>query len=92
MRTDAEPLVYIVDPDTAQYPWEMLARRSAQGLEMLATRFGVLRQFRTPSLEAPPSRSRMLKAIVIGDPKSDYPELPATSKKHTPPTTGPGGW
>ena len=40
MRTDAEPLVYIVDADTAQYPWEMLARRSAQGPEMLATRFG----------------------------------------------------
>jgi CHAT domain-containing protein len=76
MRTDAEPLVYIVDPDTAQYPWEMLARRSARGVEMLATRFGVLRQFRTPSLEAPPSRSRVLKAIVIGDPKSEYPELP----------------
>ena len=76
MRTDAEPLVYIVDPDTAQYPWEMLARRSAQGLEMLALRFGVLRQFRTPSLEAPPSRSRVLKAIVIGDPVSEYPDLP----------------
>jgi CHAT domain-containing protein/pimeloyl-ACP methyl ester carboxylesterase len=76
MRTDAEPLVYIVDADTAQYPWEMLARRSAQGPEMLATRFGVLRQFRTPSLDAPPSRSRMPKAIVIGDPVSEYPELP----------------
>ena len=76
MRTDAEPLVYIVDAETAQYPWEMLARRSAQGLEMLATRFGVLRQFRTPSLEAPPPRSRVLKAVVIGDPVSNNPELP----------------
>ncbi|HET9535422.1 MAG TPA: CHAT domain-containing protein, partial [Mesorhizobium sp.] len=76
MRTDAEPLIYLVDAETAQYPWEMLARRSAQRLEMLATRFGVLRQFKTPSLEAPPPRSRIPKAVVIGDPVSNNPELP----------------
>ena len=75
---ESADLVLVVDAESAQYPWELLAQRSAG--EPLAVRCGILRQLKTADyrdMQAP----RADFALVIGDPPSQYPPLVAAEKE-----------
>ncbi|MFN0085837.1 MAG: CHAT domain-containing protein [Blastocatellia bacterium] len=66
LKDHAENVQLLVDRDSAQYPWELLAERS-QPDRPLATRFGILRQFKSDDGRQRPQSSRGAEALVIGD-------------------------
>ncbi len=78
-RTDN--VVLQVDREAAQYPWELMTERS-QPDRPLATRMGILRQFKTDDFRANPRPARGNTALVIGDTaKSGMAELPGAQEE-----------
>ncbi|MGH9838994.1 MAG: CHAT domain-containing protein, partial [Blastocatellia bacterium] len=78
-RTDN--VVLQLDREAAQYPWELMTER-AQADRPLATRMGILRQFKTDDFRANPRPSRGNTALVIGDTaKSGLAELPGAQEE-----------
>ena len=84
-------LVLVLDKDAARYPWEMLEDRWSQSLpgsaattgdertdgrKPGAVEFGMLRQLATRAYRGQPVMSLDRRALVIGDPKSDFVPLP----------------
>jgi tetratricopeptide (TPR) repeat protein len=67
LKGRTENVVLILDRESAQYPWELMTDRTRPN-EPLATRQGLLRQFKTMDFRANPQPSRGNQAIVIGDP------------------------
>lgn len=73
---DRVDMVLIVDEDTANYPWELLAQRTRVGSEPLALQSGLLRQLRSSSLERRMAPATGRAALIIGDTQSGWTELP----------------
>ncbi len=74
----SEHLHLIVDDETAQLPWELLAAAAVgRDVAPLALRAGMLRQLQSPSLTRYRTGSpRGLTALFVGDPPTSYPRLP----------------
>jgi hypothetical protein len=79
MARDETDLVLVLDRAAAQYPWELLAERTRKGLQPLAKRTKVIRQFKTSNYRASPQAPRGQNALVIGDPVSKQVELPGAA-------------
>ena len=75
MRDEAS-VVFVLDQDTASYPWELLAQRTQKTIKPLATCFGLMRQFATPHFRISPRSSRQTSAFVVGDPENEQERLP----------------
>lgn len=90
-----EPLVVLVDRQTARTPWEMLVQRDAEedhsgaGAReftpdaFLGTARGLTRQLRTtfaPPPEPPPPYTRTLEVLIVADPAADAP-LPGAQRE-----------
>jgi CHAT domain-containing protein len=66
LKERTENVVLQLDREAAQYPWELMTERS-QPDRPLATRMGLLRQFKTDDFRANPRPARTNTALVIGD-------------------------
>lgn len=66
LKDRTENVHLLVDREAAQYPWELMTERSRPN-EPLATRMGILRQFRTADFRHNPRPSRGSNALVVGD-------------------------
>ncbi|MDX2034824.1 MAG: CHAT domain-containing protein [Blastocatellia bacterium] len=66
LKDQAEHVQLIVDRVSAKYPWELLTERS-QPDKPLATRIGILRQFKSDDGRARPQSSRGIEVLVVGD-------------------------
>jgi pimeloyl-ACP methyl ester carboxylesterase len=84
-------LVLVLDQDAARFPWEMIEDRWSQPLPGLratsraergdgrkpgAVEFGMLRQLATRTYRGQPVMSLDRRALVVGDPRSDFVPLP----------------
>lgn len=69
-------LVIVVDPGSAQYPWELLAARSGAQKRHIARHIGLIRQFRAVQYRERPVMATQKSALVIGDPLNSYFQLP----------------
>lgn len=88
---DATNLILVVDERTAQYPWEMIARRPIRSessgnrpLRPLAVDIGMIRQLALDSFRVQIDPSRLKNALVIGNPKLTDPRfqpLPGARKE-----------
>ncbi|HVS09503.1 MAG TPA: CHAT domain-containing protein [Planctomycetota bacterium] len=65
---EGRDLVLVVDRRSGRYPWELLARRSAAGIEPLVSRVRLVRQFRTDAFREVVAPARSDHALVIGEP------------------------
>lgn len=74
-------LLFVLDAGAAQYPWELLAERTRNGVEPLAVRMGIIRQFQTKNFTLNPQPARERNALVIGVPKSSEIDLPGARKE-----------
>lgn len=74
-------LLLVLDAGAAQYPWELLAERTRNGVEPLAVRMGIIRQFQTKNFSLNPQPARERNALVIGVPKSSEIDLPGARKE-----------
>ena len=69
-------VVLVVNEEAARYPWELLQdRRDSEGVPH-AVRAGLIRQLESQEFRANPVAAAQLKALVIGDPHSQFVELP----------------
>ncbi len=68
-------LVLVLDSDSAQYPWEMLANRTRNGIQPLSLQKGMVRQFKTAEFRHNPQYARSNNVLIIGDTASEYAEL-----------------
>jgi hypothetical protein len=76
LKDRSENVVLMLDREAAQYPWELITDRT-RPTEPLATRVGLLRQFKTVDFRANPRPSRGNYVMVIGDPiNTGLPPLP----------------
>lgn len=66
LKDHIENVVLLLDREAAQYPWELMTERS-QPDKPLATRMGILRQFKTDDFRANPRPSRGRNVLVVGD-------------------------
>ncbi len=72
---DRQDLVLLVNDEAAGYPWELMQdRRDSEG-QPLAVRVGLIRQLETAEFRTNPLGVTQLKALVVGDPKSQFVEL-----------------
>ena len=81
---EASNLLFVVDAQAAQYPWEMLAERqlgtvnvAGDPLLPLAVRVGMVRQLETGRYRAHVQAPHTKNALVIGEPLLDDPAYPA---------------
>ena len=74
----SEHLHLIVDEDTAQFPWELLAApTSGRDVAPLALRAGMLRQLQSTNLTRQRTSSpRGMAALFVGDPPTSFPRIP----------------
>jgi CHAT domain-containing protein/pimeloyl-ACP methyl ester carboxylesterase len=74
--SDRSSVVLVVNEEAARYPWELLQdRRDSEGVPR-AVRAGLIRQLESQEFRANPVAAVQLKALVIGDPISQFVELP----------------
>jgi CHAT domain-containing protein len=66
LKSRTENVVLVVDRDAAQYPWELMTDRTYPN-EPIATRMGILRQFKTADFRSNPRPARGSSALVVGD-------------------------
>jgi len=76
---DRTNLVFVLDENTAYYPWEMLALHDAQKIEPVATRLGLIRQLRTDQTRKLRTSRRSLAAVIAAGAVTGgkWPPLPA---------------
>ncbi len=68
-------LVLMLDDFSAIFPWELVRYGGRSGDEAVALQAGLIRQLVTTSNERP-NLCHNRRALVIGDPQSDFPALP----------------
>ena len=74
-------VVLVVNEGAARYPWELLQdRRDSDGIPR-AVRAGLIRQLESQEFRANPVAAVQLKALVIGDPVSQFTELPGAQRE-----------
>jgi tetratricopeptide (TPR) repeat protein len=81
LASDKVNVVLVVDRQSAAYPWELLAQRTRSDFEPLATRCGLLRQFRSLDQQHRKSPAIGKGALVIGDTMSGLPPLPGARQE-----------
>ncbi len=79
---DERDLVLVVDERAARYPWEML-HDALESRVPLAVRAGVIRQLVVEEWRPASSEQIEHAALVVGDPKSNFPPLPAAKQEAT---------
>lgn len=77
---DNRPLILILDAQSAIYPWEILAYHEGERAQSIALRGPMVRQLSSP-LVMRPSLCRNQKALVVSDPKSNFPPLPGAQRE-----------
>jgi hypothetical protein len=78
---DRADLVLLLDESAAAYPWELLEDRSSADAKPLAVERGIVRQLATARPREKVRTSTRNGALVIGDPKSSFVELPAAQSE-----------
>src|SRR5262249_31405899 len=83
---DRRDLVLVLDEGAARYPWELMQecpnkRGEASGvsdsaIKPLAVQAGLIRQLSTDTFRESVKAASSQNVLVIGDPKSEFPELP----------------
>jgi CHAT domain-containing protein len=81
IAADKVNAVLVVDRESAKYPWELLAQRTRTDVEPLATKCGLLRQFRSVSSESRMSPASGMAALVVGDTNSGHAPLPGAREE-----------
>ncbi len=72
----------ILDRTAARYPWELLQQRSMNGAARpIAVQAGLIRQLVVSRFRRNPAPPDLHEALVIGDPKSDFTELPGAQQE-----------
>lgn len=69
-------LMLMLDETSARFPWELMDDAFASSARPLAVEHGVLRQLATSIMRERPVLVGDARALVVGDPVSDFPELP----------------
>ena len=80
---DRTNLVFVLDENTAYYPWEMLALHDGPKIEPVATRLGLIRQLRTDQTRKLRTSRRSLAAVVAAGAVTGgkWPPLPAVQEE-----------
>ena len=68
-------LMLLLDETAARYPWELMDDAFASSARPLSVEHGVLRQLATSIMRERPILVGDARALVVGDPVSDFPEL-----------------
>ena len=77
-----DDLLLILDRHAARYPWELLQQRGgAQGERPLVVQAGLIRQLVVTRFRRHPAPPDLRQALVIGDPVSDFSELPGAQRE-----------
>jgi CHAT domain len=80
---DSANLILEVDKDSAQFPWELMSRRSGSSVLPFATNAGLIRQFKTSVFEEPRA-TRENSALVAAFPHvANFPELKGAADEAT---------
>jgi len=69
-------LMLMLDESAARFPWELMEDAFSSSARPLSVEHGVLRQLATSIMRERPMLVGDARALVIGDPVSDFPELP----------------
>jgi CHAT domain/Tetratricopeptide Repeats-Sensor len=88
MAPDQYDVVLVVDEVSARFPWEMLQDGWSVNGKPLSVAAGMLRQLKTPTYRAHPTRPFGKTAYVVGNPKlppqaggMQFPDLPGAAKE-----------
>ena len=84
MLRELDNVLFILDPETTHYPWEMLYDRRADPDNPLFVRVGMVRQFRIDSIRAGVTNVRNNNILVVGDPANlpeGFPSLPGAQQE-----------
>lgn len=65
----------LVDNESAQYPWELMAQRTRGLLTPLTADRGLIRQLVTEDFRVQPQSAQGNNVLIIGDPKLDNPNF-----------------
>lgn len=68
-------IMLLLDETTARFPWELMEDGFASSEQPLAVDHGILRQLTTSIMREQPVLVGDPRALVVGDPLSDFPEL-----------------
>ena len=80
--SERKNIIWIVDDESAHYPWELLVDPSlGESEDPMAVQAGMLRQLTTTEFRTDVDMTPERRALVIGDPISDFPKLPAAVKE-----------
>ncbi len=67
--------ILLLDKETAQMPWELIQDTTGGDHDPVAVRAGFVRQLETSSFRKNVSHSPNNTVLIVGDPKSELPEL-----------------
>ena len=79
--SDGRNLTLILDADAAAYPWELIEDTWLNAKEPVGVRANMLRQLRNSLHPDRPLVSASRRVLVVGDPASDFAELPAAARE-----------
>lgn len=79
---DGTSLILVLDKHTVGYPWELLAFRSKDEVQPLATNIGLLRQLVTEGGLPQARTTRIMSALVVGDPDTKDPKFPPLARAY----------
>jgi tetratricopeptide (TPR) repeat protein len=74
-------LVLVLDERAARFPWEMLEDRWSKRRRPPSVEHGIIRQLTTQTFREQPSMAMEHRALVIGDPRSDFIPLPGARQE-----------
>jgi pimeloyl-ACP methyl ester carboxylesterase len=78
---DRGNIVLLLDEEAARYPWELLRDPSRPGAPPVSVEQGILRQLESSEFRESVREVFDDTALVIGDPESPFPELPAARRE-----------
>ena len=77
----SDDTVLLVDETTARYPWELMAPRGGDSPRPVSVQAGLIRQLVVGGFRRKPAPPEPDQALVIGDPVSDFSELPGAQRE-----------
>ena len=77
--TSRRNLLLLVNDAAARYPWELLENRADPGGRPPAVAAGLVRQLATETFRASVINATGRSALVVGNPQSEFPDLPGAS-------------
>ncbi|HUG33436.1 MAG TPA: CHAT domain-containing protein, partial [Anaerolineales bacterium] len=81
---DLSSVLFVVDKESAHYPWELLYDSRAEEGDPLAIQAGLIRQFSTPNYRERVSDVRNTNVMVVGNPKNttaEFSDLPGAEQE-----------